>query len=72
VRWRFSEKNTGRVLECGIYRTHDGLQVRSGFGPTEVLRVEHAAFVWSARLTASAWKQAVIDNGRFEEMVIAE
>jgi hypothetical protein len=72
VRWRFSEKGAGRVLECGIYRTDDGLQGRSGFGPTEVLRVEHAAFVWSARLTATAWRQAVIDNGRFEQMVISE
>jgi hypothetical protein len=61
VCWRaFSP--TGKVIECGIYRTDAGLEVRCGYG-VELMRSQYALALGPAREIAESWKRAAIDKG---------
>ena len=54
-----------QVLECGIYQTDAGLEVREVRNASGVNRVrrERAAFIGSARMIAAAWHTAAIEQG---------
>jgi hypothetical protein len=65
---RSLQKST-RILECGIYRTAAGLEVRTGYAPDHLLRSQVASdMVETARDIAEAWRQAVVEKGGFEEL----
>ena len=64
--WR-ARSPTGRVLECGLYRTDAGLEVRMGYGE-QLLASRYRADVEIAHATAELWRQAALENPRFEEL----
>ena len=66
VRWRMKGPSR-RVLECGIYRTDAGLEVRAGYGE-DLLQSQVAGEIDTGRELAEAWRQAVIAKGGFEEL----
>ena len=65
--WRMKGRN-GRVLECGVYRTTTGLEVRCGYGERELLRSQYAVEIGTARDVAEQWRQAVLAKGEFAEL----
>ena len=56
------------VIECGIYRTEVGLEVRCGYSVEHLLRSEFATDIDIARDIAATWKDAVMEKGRFTEL----
>ncbi len=67
VCWRVVGPST-KIIECGIYRTDAGLEVRCGYSVEHLLRSEFATGIDIARDIASAWKDAVIEKGSFTEL----
>jgi hypothetical protein len=55
------------VIECGIYRTFIGLDVRVGYSIEHLIRSQFAVELGTARQIAGAWKRAAIEKG-FEEV----
>ena len=64
VLWRMTGPR-GRLLDCGIYRTDVGLEVRCGYGEHELLRSQYAVEIGTARAIAEQWRQAVLAKGGF-------
>ncbi len=65
--WRMRGPS-GKVLECGIYRTDaPGLEVRCGYGQEDLLRSQRAVEIGTAREIAEQWRQGVLAKGGFEE-----
>jgi hypothetical protein len=58
---------SGRVLECGIYRTAAGLEARMGYGE-QLLASQYALDIGTAREAAERFRQAVSENERFEPL----
>jgi hypothetical protein len=48
VVWRLQGRS-GRVLDCGVYRTDAGLEVRCGYGEHDLLRSQYAVEIGTAR-----------------------
>jgi hypothetical protein len=69
LRWRMKGP-ARRILECGIYRTDAGLEVRVGYSAEDLLRSQLAVEIGSARELAEEWRQAVLAKGSFEEVTI--
>ena len=67
VCWRVVGPST-HVIECGIYRTDAGLEVRCGYSAEHLLRSEFSTDIDIARDIADAWKHAVIEKGSFTEL----
>lgn len=59
-----------RVLECGIYRTAAGLEVRVGYGVDDLLYSMHLPHLEAARVKAVVLRQAVVDKGGFAELPV--
>ena len=67
--WRMrSLQKATRILECGIYRTDTGLEVRAGYGLEDLLHSKLCATVSDALDCAEELRQAVIAKGGFEEL----
>ena len=64
--WRVVGR-TGSSVECGIYATDVGLEVRCGYGVDQLFRSQFANESRTAREIANEWRQAAIAKG-FEEM----
>jgi hypothetical protein len=61
---------SGKVLECGIYRTATpGVEVRCGYGEDDLLRSQLAPEIGTARDIAEQWRQAVLGKGGFMEIL---
>ena len=46
VSWRMrSLQKATHILECGVYRTDTGLEVRVGYGPEDILHTQWCATV---------------------------
>lgn len=52
-----------KVIECGIYRTDAGLEVRCGYSDDDLVRSQFAIELGAARDLAEAWKQAALAKG---------
>lgn len=66
--WRIKGPS-GKVFECGIYRTAaPGVEVRAGYGEDDLLRSQLARNVDGARTIAEEWRQAVLAKGGFTEV----
>jgi hypothetical protein len=64
--WRMrSLQKATRILECGIYRTDAGLEVRCGYGEDDLLRSQTAPEIGTARDIAEQWRRAVMAKGGF-------
>jgi hypothetical protein len=59
-----------RILQCGIYRTAAGLEVRAGYVPDDLLQSQLARDIDTAREIAEAWRLAVVAKGGFTELSI--
>ena len=57
-----------RILECGVYRTDTGLEVRAGYGLEDLLHSRLCATLEDARDCAEELRQAVIRKGGFKEL----
>lgn len=74
--WRMrSREKADRVLECAIYATAIGLELRAGYGPDDLLKSQtfvDGANVESADLRARAvaeqWRKQVIATQGFEQL----
>jgi len=68
VCWRVVGPST-KVVDCGIYRTDVGLEVRCAYSERgeDFLRSQFASEIGLAREIAEAWKQAAMAKG-FEEV----
>ena len=74
--WRLrSREKADRVLECAIYATAIGLELRAGYGPDDLLKSQmfvDAANVESADLRARAvaeqWRKQVMASQGFEQL----
>jgi hypothetical protein len=66
VRWRMKGPSR-RVLECGIYRTDAGLEVRAGYGE-DLLQSRIAVDIGSARDLAEVWRETVVAKGGFVDI----
>jgi hypothetical protein len=64
MQWRMKGPSR-RVLECGIYRTDAGIEVRSGYGE-DLLKSEVVLTVAKGRELATEWRDAVVAKGGFE------
>jgi hypothetical protein len=74
--WRLrSREEADRVLECAIYATAVGLELRAGFGPDDLLKSQ--TFVdganaesadLRARAVAEQWRKQVIATQGFEQL----
>jgi hypothetical protein len=74
--WRLrSREEAGRILECAIYATAIGLELRAGYGPDDLLMSQ--AFVdganaesadQRARAVAEQWRKQVIATQGFEQL----
>jgi hypothetical protein len=58
---------TGRILEYGIYRTDAGLEARMGYGE-QLLASQYTSDVDIARATAQVWREALLENPKFQEL----
>ena len=56
------------ILECGVYQTDIGLEVRAGYSHEELLRSQLCGTIDVARDCAEAWRQTVIAKGGFEDL----
>jgi hypothetical protein len=54
---------SANVIECGIYRTDVGLEVRAGYSLDNLLRSEFTTDIEFARHVATIWKEAAIEKG---------
>jgi hypothetical protein len=74
--WRLrSREKTDRVLECAIYATAIGLELRAGYGPDDLVKSQafvDAANVESAdrraRAVAQQWLKQLIATPEFEQL----
>jgi hypothetical protein len=74
--WRLrSRQEADRVLECAIYATAMGLELRAGFGPDDLLKSQlfvDGANAESAdrraRAVAEQWRKQVIATQGFEQL----
>ena len=74
--WRLrSRENADRVLECAVYATAIGLELRAGYGPDDVLKSQtfvDGANVESAerraRTVAQQWLKQLIATPGFEQL----
>jgi hypothetical protein len=55
------------VIECAIFRTEIGLDVRVGYSVEDLIRSQFAIEIGTARELAASWKRAAIEKG-FEEV----
>jgi hypothetical protein len=55
---------SGKVFECGIYRTAaPGVEIRCGYSEDDLLRSQLAPGISAARRIAEEWRQAVLPKG---------
>jgi hypothetical protein len=74
--WRLrSRENADRVLECAIYATAIGLELRADYGPDDLLKSQvfvDGANVESAdrraRMVAEQWLKQLIATPGFEQL----
>jgi hypothetical protein len=74
--WRLrSRQETDRVLECAIYATAMGLELRAGYGPADLLKSQlfvDGANAESAdrraRAVAEQWRRQVVTIQGFEQL----
>lgn len=66
VCWRVVGPNE-KVIECAIYRTDVGLDVRVGYSVEHLIRSQFAVEIGTAREIAEGWKRAAMEKG-FEEV----
>jgi hypothetical protein len=59
------EGASGKVLECGIYRTAAGIEGRCGYGPDDLLRSQLAPEIGTACGVAEQWRRGVLAKGGF-------
>ena len=55
-----------KVIECGIYQTDVGLDVRVGYTIEHLIRSQFAVQIGAAREIVAAWKHAAIEKGFVE------
>ena len=67
--WRFRGPS-GRVLDCSVYQTNAGLEVRAGYGLGDVLYLMRAIDEADARERAARLREAVIDAEGFTELAV--
>ena len=69
VSWRMRRlQKATRFLECGIYRTDTGFEVRAGYGLEDLLHTRLCATIDDARDCAEKLRQTMIAKGGFEEL----
>jgi hypothetical protein len=65
--WRFRGPS-GRVLECAVYQTNGGLEVRAGYGPEDALYTMRVIDEADARERAARLREAVTEAEGFDEL----
>ena len=67
--WRMrSQQKTTRILECGIYRTDAGLEVRAGYAPDDLLYSMRVSDEAQGSTLAESLRQTVFAKGGFTEI----
>ena len=67
--WRMqSLQKATRILECGIYNTETGLEVRVGYSPEDILHTQWCATIEVARDCAEALHQTSLATDGFEDV----
>lgn len=64
IAWRMRAPS-GRVLECGIYLTTAGFEVRVGYHVDDPLATQYALTLDLARRNAETFREATAANPRF-------
>jgi hypothetical protein len=67
--WRLRAPSR-RILECAIYRTQTGPEVRAGYEPDDLLHSKLMIGLETARAYAAELRDAVRVKGGFEELPI--
>lgn len=63
-----SQQKATRILECGVYRTDVGLEVRCGYGADDLLYSMAVAEIGSGRELAEQLRLTVVAKGGFEAL----
>lgn len=72
VCWRMRAPS-GRILECGIYLTDAGTEVRTGYEKADDLLDSHLAVgIASARAYADELRQGVRARGGFQQLSVSD
>ena len=66
VHWRLRSRR-GRLVECALYRTEAGLELRCGFSLDDVLFTQLVRNEAIGAMLATDWKTAVLSTGKFTE-----
>jgi hypothetical protein len=67
--WRMrSRQQALRILECGVFRTDAGLEVRVSYAPDDLLQSQRAQDIGTGRDIAERWRQAVFEKSGFPEV----
>jgi len=67
IAWRMRAPS-GRILECGIYLTDAGFEVRVGYSIYDPLATQYALTLDLARRNAETFRLATTANPRFEPL----
>ena len=59
---------TGKVIECGIYETNAGVEVRVGRSPDDLLYVQPFVRLGGARRHADKLRADMLAMGAFDEL----
>ena len=66
--WRMRSVGTGRILDCGIYQTVRGLEVRAGYNPDDVLYAKPVADFDQGRRFGDDLRITMLRIKGFEEL----
>ena len=66
--WRMRSVETGRFLDCGIYQTADGLELRAGYNPSDLLYKKVIDTLEHGRGVAADLRMTVLSTKQFETL----
>ena len=66
--WRMRNLQTSRILDCAIYQTVIGLQVRAAYNPRDVLYVKTVDTVDQGRQLALELRASISRTAAFEKL----
>ena len=71
VCWRMrSRQNPANILQCVVWRTDTGLEVRVGYGLDYFLYVKAITDVFAGREVAATLREPIIAIGGFDEIPV--
>lgn len=63
---------SNRPLECALYRTDAGLEVRAGYGELDLVHSQHVADESEGAALATKWLAAIHAKGGFIDLPIGD